>query len=1294
MNQGRRVQRRRGQASQAKSEDAEAVDLRGAQGVVVGDNNTQVNIYRTVQQMHFHGEFRRLRDATLDLDLLPADLRLVNPRNPDDLVGLFAGRRWLIDEIDEFIAGCVIDRVGGYLFIEAEAGMGKTALATYLAFTRDYPTHVTRLPGGGSPETTRTNLVAQLIARWDLHDAAPGGVLPTGHDTTGWLAKQLLHAARRRDQMAPHEPVVLLVDGLDEAPPPLPGELPLGLPGQLPPGTVTIATTRPGTRLPIGLGRVRRIEVESELNHRDLLEYLGAVTERDPLLAEAITNAAMTSEGFCRRLAERSGGVWIYAVSVLDQIRDGRDPRDVNTLPTGLTGYYASNIMRWRADATMEWGTVGLPLLATLTAVRRPQSAECLASWAGLDRTAVRNLLRGPFKAFLVARPDEDGDPDIYALRHQSLRDFCTGTLADNSDDDQLRELTHDLACATRDAHARITDALTPEPSQAGLDWGAAPDYAREHLAEHAAVTGRLDALLHDPGFLAFSSLPEILRQRHQVTRPDAQAMIAVVELAFGSWRHDNSIDSLLVAARKLGNNDLADRLLERAPQRPAWHARRVLWKGHVHRTLHPTAGAPKKLRLTLSLGSSLSAVPLPDGTSMLASAGADGMIRLWDPATGALRRELDGNTGTLPALAAVPLLTGTTLLASAGQDGVVRLWDATTGALQSELNGELNGVFSLASTTLPDGMTVLASTELDGPGRLWDPISGRSRGELEGARGVWKLLALPLPDSNVLLAGGGGDGIIRLWDPIIGALRTEFEAHSRYVSSLIAVPLPDGRNLLASAGRDDMIRLWDPIPAQAHDRGSRYVRRRKLNRQTGAVSALAAVHLLDDTTVLARLGDDREVRLWDPATQDWVCQPGGVRARRQLPGRITTVRALAAVPLPDGGSLLASAGHDDMIRLWDPTSGAPRGEFEGDSDFVHSLAAVPLADGATLLASAGADDMIRLWDPSSNATTTRGQSHMHTGRICALAAVPLHDGKTLLATADDNGTILLWDPATGILHGKLKGQYRTIFRAVRALATVPAPDGTTLLVSAGDDGMIRLWDPNTGTLHSELEGNLHRVDGLAAVPQPDGTILLASAGSERSGVRLWDLASGTLRGELKCDTGEPRALVAVPTPDGTTLLASASYPTVQLWDPATGALHSELAQLAPPHRRRAFALAAASLLDGTTLLASAGEDRVVRLWDAITGTLRGELEGNTGVLKALAAVPLPDGTTLLAGVGDDHIVRLWDPTTGRLQDELKGHDSDVSLLAAVPSPDGTTLLASASISGEVILWASSYSQS
>ena len=245
------------------------------QGVQYGSDNAQQNYFAPVTQYVFSGGFERLGDVCFDPAPLARDLDLAR----------FTGREWLIGQIDAFID----NRPRGYVIIQAEAGMGKSTLAAHLAGTRPWLFHFTRLPGGRSPEAARKSLAAQLIAGWDLTEWAPGGALPVSASRPDWFSRLLEAAARKRDQsqhgQADRVPIVILVDGLDEAEPEPAARgwgLPLGLPESLPDGVYVVATSRFG--IDRALHAVRnpadwlQIEVEGASNLEDMCRFLQALT--------------------------------------------------------------------------------------------------------------------------------------------------------------------------------------------------------------------------------------------------------------------------------------------------------------------------------------------------------------------------------------------------------------------------------------------------------------------------------------------------------------------------------------------------------------------------------------------------------------------------------------------------------------------------------------------------------------------------------------------------------------------------------------------------------------------------------------------------------------------------------------------------------------------------------------------------------------------------------------------------------------------------------------------------------
>ncbi|MGR6966276.1 nSTAND1 domain-containing NTPase [Geodermatophilus sp. URMC 61] len=578
-----------------------------------------------------------------------------------------------------------------------------------------------------------------------------------------------------------------------------------------------------------------------------------------------------------------------------------------------------------------------------------------------------------------------------------------------------------------------------------------------------------------------------------------------------------------------------------------------------------------------------------PDG-ALVATAGADGTVRLWEAATGQPRgAPLTGHTDAVTTVAYSP---DGALVASAGEDGTVRLWDPATGLPHGAPLAGHNGAVNAVAFS-PDG-TLLASAGADATVRLWDPATGLPRREsLAGHNGAVKAVAFSR--DGTLLASAGADATVRIWDPATGAPHgAPLAGHWGAINDVVFSP--DGA-LLASVSADRTVRLWDPATGQP--RGA------PLEGHRGVVTGVA---FSPDGALLATAGADATVRLWDPVTG----QPQG----GPLTGHGGAVTAVAFSP---DGSLLASTGTDGTTRMWQVADTYTiRRELTVDLGVVTGVAFSP--DGS-LLAIAGADGTVRLWDPATG--LPRGAPLTTApGVVSGVAFSPYG---SLLATAHGDGAVRLWDPATGEPRGAL---LTTAPGVVNGVAF--SPDGA-LLASAGEDGAVRLWDPATGQAQGEpLTGHAGAVRAVAF--SPDGA-LLASAGADGT-VRLWDPATGQAQGEpLTGHTDQVRAVTF--SPDGALLASGGADGTVRLWDPATGQPHGE------PLTGHTDQVNAVAFSPNGTLLASASTDQTVRLWDPATGRAEGQpLGGHSGTVWSMAISR--DGA-LLVSAGTGPTVQLWD---------------------------------------------------
>jgi hypothetical protein len=248
-----------------------------------------------------------------------------------------------------------------------------------------------------------------------------------------------------------------------------------------------------------------------------------------------------------------------------------------------------------------------------------------------------------------------------------------------------------------------------------------------------------------------------------------------------------------------------------------------------------------------------------------------------------------------------------------------------------------------------------------------------------------------------------------------------------------------------------DLQRLT-PLAAQARtEAGKEQARLLRLTPYAVQVGPQSRRALFSVTEALERLGDTfRGSSGPGPYRASW--STAATHLERAAQNGHTGGVAEVCTYASGGHVFLASAGEDEMVRVWDSTSGEQQQVLEGHSGAVWSVCGFSSADGRARLASAGADAMVRVWDPATGQQQRVLEGHSGAVHgVCAFTA----GGRVLLASAGADETVRVWDPATGEQRKVLEGHSGAVWSVCAFVA-----DGRTLLASCADDADVRVWDP------------------------------------------------------------------------------------------------------------------------------------------------------------------------------------------------------------------------------------------
>jgi WD40 repeat protein/class 3 adenylate cyclase len=552
-----------------------------------------------------------------------------------------------------------------------------------------------------------------------------------------------------------------------------------------------------------------------------------------------------------------------------------------------------------------------------------------------------------------------------------------------------------------------------------------------------------------------------------------------------------------------------------------------------------------------------------PDGT-VLATAGDDGFLKVWDPETGELIFEEQGPGGVVGLSFAAD---GALVSAAWPEEETVRILEAATGDVVQELS--VPDTFVLSTGLSPHGTRVVVGDAFLDVAEVFDVETGDLVVRLP--RHSFPIDAVAWSPDGRWIATGGNDSSVRVWEANSGQLMERLTGHTGVLTSVDWSP---DSQWIVSGGSDGTARVWElelhPTRGTVEVEGRQAYLLSAEQTQSGMVAAFSP----DGQGVITGDLGIAAVKIWDLSVEgdaEVVNVPtdellGPVEVGYLPDGRIVAPHDRGAVAVWEVGT--------DTSELME-TLGSPMGE---SGTAVVQVA--PSPDGDLVATVPGFSNVVSVWNLETNALAFDFDV---TGEEPISSMDWSGDGRYLALSVYD-GTLHVLDADNGGRHTLVGSEPD---HAMIALAF--APDGRTIAVGTlngekPDTNHISIWDRSSGMVVREFD----HVSASSLAFDASGERL--AIGTYDGTVQIRDAATGDMDREFRA--GSVTIMNVAFSPDGAVLATSGEDATIRLFDiqAETGAQWLEL-------RGHDLLVSGLDFSPDGKHLASSAPDGVVRVW-------------------------------------------------------------------------------------------------